>query len=94
MRTEDGMSYRQIAEADGTVTYQTVTNSLVKNLTPDSADRITGKDGKSYPAYKPIRTAFMRSIASNDAVDQPETITGKDACPYARGVAASAPNPK
>ncbi len=54
----EGMSYRQIAETDGTVTHQTVANSIVKNLTVDQPETITGKDGKRRAARKPIPTEF------------------------------------
>ena len=39
-----GMSYRQIADADGTVSHTTVASG-VKNFTPE---KVTGKDGKQY----------------------------------------------
>ena len=42
----EGMSYRQIAEMVGTVGYQTVANSIVKNLPVEQPETITGKDGR------------------------------------------------
>jgi len=62
----EGMSYRQIAEVDGTVSKNTVQRDLsgVPNGTPD--DKITGKDGKSYPARQPMRTAFVDPTPSGD----------------------------
>ncbi|MCU0811960.1 MAG: MT-A70 family methyltransferase [Thiobacillaceae bacterium] len=68
---QDGMSYRQIAEADGTVTHQTVKNATVKNLTVDLPATVMGKVGKQRAASKP-RTAFVSTEAAEKAQELPE----------------------
>ncbi len=50
---QDGMSYRQIAEADGTVAPNTVRNATVQSCTVDIPATVTGKDGKQRAASKP-----------------------------------------
>lgn len=53
---QEGMSYRQIAEADGTVnkdTVQRAIESTVSNETVELPDTVKGKDGKKRQATKP-----------------------------------------
>jgi N6-adenosine-specific RNA methylase IME4 len=53
-----GMSYRQIAEADGTVSKSTVADALstVQNRTVAQPEHVTGKDGKRRAPTKPKTT--------------------------------------
>jgi len=55
------MSYRQIAEADGSVSHPTVMSALAggKGLPAESSPKVTGTDGKSYPATKPRRSTII-----------------------------------
>jgi hypothetical protein len=51
------MTLSAIAKADGTVSRETIRTAIdepvCKNLQTETPVRITGKDGKSYPAKKP-----------------------------------------
>ena len=67
---QDGMSYRQIAEADGTAHFDTVRRT-VANATVDLPATVTGKDGKKRVASKP-RTAFVSGEAVAKAESLPE----------------------
>lgn len=53
---QEGASYRQIADAIGVdpmTAVNVVKKSGVENSTPEDALKVTGKDGKKYPAVKP-----------------------------------------
>ena len=78
----DGMSYRQIAEADGTVSHDTVQKSIVRNRTVDQPETITGKDGKERAARKPkhITTMFAPDAdGEKDLLLSAKEIRKKDA---------------
>lgn len=53
------MSYRQIAEADGTASEVTVWRSTVSNETVAQPDHVLGKDGKKRAATKPRRSTYQ-----------------------------------
>ncbi|WP_422032189.1 hypothetical protein [Roseovarius sp.] len=64
------MSYRQIAEADGTVNNDTVRRNLAAaNAAPDAPTKITGADGKSYPSTKPRRSTYQEPPEADEDVD-------------------------
>jgi hypothetical protein len=82
---QDGMSYRQIAEADGTV-HETAVVRTVADAIVDMPATVTGKDGKRYKAtvQRAVdstvsnETTETPAIASFEAVKPPPTVTGKD----------------
>lgn len=65
---KDGMSYRQIAEADKTASHQTimraVENSTVPNGTVELPTVIIGKDGKQRQATQPERPSMAQAVLS------------------------------
>jgi hypothetical protein len=66
---QSGMSYRQIADADGAVSNQTVmrTVSIAPNGAVALPPVVTGKDGKKRQAVKP-RTVFVSADAAKAAI--------------------------
>jgi len=69
---QEGMSYRQIAQADGTA-HETTVMRTVANATVEMPETVTGKDGKKRKAKKPSKpkTTYI----------PPETVTKTEALP-------------
>jgi N6-adenosine-specific RNA methylase IME4/ParB-like chromosome segregation protein Spo0J len=69
----NGMSYRQIADVDGTVNATTIMRATVANATVEQPEMVKGKDGKS---RKPMRTTFLDSTpgGEKEALDVAKSI--------------------